>query len=99
EAGEIDDDDKAFIDQVLQPRLEQIQEATGEVITRIRTCSDRLIGNLLISEDQKASLIVIELSGEFMEHNNRPTIEKIEHLIDADAELQSQLPPGISLTM
>src|ERR1700685_159082 len=51
------------------------------VISRIRTLSDKEFGQLLVSEDQKATLVLLELTTDFTERKNEPTIAAIEDLI------------------
>lgn len=50
-------------------------------ITQIRSPSDEMIGEALLSEDGHAALVIVELSKKFLEYGNRPTIDKIEQLI------------------
>ena len=50
------------------------------VVTSIRTFSDKEFGQLLISDDQKATLVLLELTTDFTERKNEPTIAKIEKL-------------------
>ena len=75
--------DKEFIDQVLKPRIEEIDdEQQGQrVISKVRTFSDQSIGHFLESKDNKASLVVVELTTEFLKRANRRTIAKIEGLV------------------
>jgi hypothetical protein len=51
------------------------------LIQRVRTFNDKSIGNLLHSEDNKASLVVVELATEFLIRGNREIIHKIEELV------------------
>ena len=47
------------------------------IVSRIRTFSDKEFGQLLISDDQKATLVLLELTTDFTERRNEPTIAKI----------------------
>ena len=52
------------------------------IIARIRTFDGGIVGELLVSPDKKASLVIVELTTEFQEKRNRPVIAEIERLID-----------------
>ncbi len=64
--------------------------ASRSLITRVRTFKDRSIGKLLESRDGRASLVIVELTTEFLNRENFETIRKIEELISTDIER----PPG-----
>ncbi len=51
------------------------------LINDVRTFSDRKIGKLLESQDGRASLVIVELTTEFLNRENRETIHAIERLI------------------
>ena len=51
------------------------------LINDVRTFRDRKIGKLLESRDGRASLVIVELTTEFFNRENRKTIEAIERLI------------------
>ena len=119
--------DKAFIEEVLTPRLERIVKEEGAALEqaevtavaggeanaadvdvsgarcRVRTFKDELIGPLLESRDKKASLVIVELPTEFLDHRNAPLIARIEALIGGDGELRRAdpkaggIPPGLDL--
>ena len=91
--------DEQFIEEVLVPRLEQIREQEGSLISRIKTFKDPLMGKLLVSEDKKASLIILALTSEFLQWANRPTVEKIEKLLYTDLKHEHKVPPGLDLAM
>ncbi|MAX38011.1 MAG: transporter [Gimesia sp.] len=105
--------DLKFIEDTLKPQLEKIVEEQGgyatenteqgEVsqksnISRIRTYTDKSIGNLLQSEDNKASLVIVELSTEFLDQSNAKTVESIEHLL-ANDEFKKTIEPGLDITL
>ena len=82
--SELGDQDRAFISDVLKPRLDELltteQEASAAreslerppTVAEIRTFQDRGIGPLLVSADRQASLVVVELSSDFMESAQSP---------------------------
>ena len=80
----------------------------------IRTLSDKSVGRLLNSNDQQASLVLIELPTEFLDARNGKLIEKIENLIgyiDRNGKRQpgalhsenlpptERVPPGLDLAL
>lgn len=91
--------DEKFIEEVLRPRLEEIREREGSLISRIKTFKDPLMGKLLESEDGKASLVILALTSEFLQWRNRPTIEQIEKLLYTDLPREQKIPLGLDLAM
>lgn len=67
-------------------------------ISRIRTYTDKAIGDLLQSEDNKASLVIVELSTEFLDQSNGKTISSIENLIQ-DNEFKQTIEPGLDISL
>jgi len=67
-------------------------------ISRIRTYTDKAIGDLLQSEDDKASLVIAELSTEFLDQSNGKTVESIENLIQDD-EFKKTIEPGLDISL
>ena len=97
---QIDDNDRAFIEKKLTPRLEEIQREDNSIIEKVRDFSDNQVGKLLNSSDGKATLIIVELKNEFLDHRNKETIDRIERLIDAQTgELRKDIPPGLHLAL
>lgn len=107
-------EDLKFIEEDLKPRLEEIAEREGGYatkddgsgtpektsnISRIRTYTDKSIGDLLQSEDNKASLVIVELSTEFLDQSNAKTVANIEHLIQKDDEFKKEIEPGLDITL
>lgn len=78
-------------------------------ITQISSPADEMIGQLLISKDKTAALVIVELSKKFLEYGNRTTIDRIEQLIavpggdlfnDYDpVENVEGIPPGLVLRL
>jgi len=106
--------DLTFIEEKLKPQLEEIAkneggystEDNGEEgnaktsnISRIRTYTDKSIGDLLQSEDNKASLVIVELSTEFLDQSNGKTVESIENLIHHNDEFKKTIEPGLDITL
>jgi RND superfamily putative drug exporter len=130
------DEDKAYIDEKLVPRLAQLAglpesaksadgpadaakaKAAGPVeashsagsgseesiVADIRTFSDKDLGPLLISEDQKATLVIMELTTEFTQRRNDPLINKIEEAVGGpgkpgELQLDKGFPRGLELSL
>ncbi|MFI4852575.1 MAG: MMPL family transporter [Gimesia chilikensis] len=106
--------DLKFIEDTLKPRLEEIAEEQGGFaterkdnnsqtltsnISRIRTYTDKSIGDLLQSEDNKASLVIVELSTEFLDQSNAQTVESIENLIQNDEAFKQTIEPGLDISL
>jgi RND superfamily putative drug exporter len=68
------------------------------VMARLRTPSVPGSGAFLISPDEQALLVVIELSTEFLTNRNWPVIAKVEQLV-RDIKQQEKVPPGIDIAV
>ena len=95
EAGEILDSDRQFISQVLTPKLDDLAlaEQTDPVISQILTSENSDAGALLVSPDKKATIVVVELTTEFLDHRTR-VADQVEELI-GDLQRQGQVPSGL----
>jgi len=109
--------DREFIQNVLRPHLEQIQKNVivpaeesesgqpEQVITGIRTLDDPAIGELLVSEDGKATLVILELRTEFLEARNREVLKAVENLVSRNGELRrttdkdERIPVGLDIAI
>lgn len=97
---QIDDNDRAFIEKKLSPRLNLMQDEPNSFIENVRDFNDKQVGRLLNSEDGKATLIIVELKNEFLDHRNKATIDRIERLIDPEnGEFKKDIPPGLHLAL
>jgi RND superfamily putative drug exporter len=52
------------------------------LVASVHSVDDKGIGTLMMSADGKAALVVLELTTDFFSHLNRPTIQRIEDLLD-----------------
>ncbi len=75
--------------------------STPRLIDGIRTFKDREIGHLLESEDNRASLVLVEFTTEFLEYRNGPAIEKIEQLVGKGGTLYQtkDFPHGLHIVL
>lgn len=76
------------------------QEPKGpSIITSVSTFRDKNLGDLLKSEDNKATLVIVGLTTEFLDAKNGYTIKKIEHLLQDDREFREHIPPGLDISL
>ncbi|MFN0196107.1 MAG: MMPL family transporter [Planctomycetaceae bacterium] len=77
------------------------QKPPHSIISRVRTYTDKSMGRLLDSNDGKSSLVLIELTTEFLQETNHYTIEKIEKLIEVNGPLarEKSIPVGLELSV
>lgn len=69
------------------------------IIARIQTPNAPGTGSLLISQDRKLLIVLVELTTDFLSNGNGPTIAKIERLIrDSADQAKDQADANISLT-
>lgn len=69
-----------------------------QVIRGISTLQDRRIGTLLVSQDEKATLVVVELRTEFLDRQNGLVVERVEELLTAPY-IQARKPLGLSVSL
>lgn len=68
-------------------------------ISDVRTFRDPTMGKLLKSKDGKATLVLVELTTDFLDSHNQPTVKAIEDLLFADADFRKHIPPGLELAL
>jgi RND superfamily putative drug exporter len=61
------------------------------------THQDRNLGAMLLSPDQQATLVLIELPTEFLDSANAPLVHRLETLLFEDESLRSRRPEGLEL--
>lgn len=105
EAQPLVHEDEVFIEEVLRPRLETLREANPDLVVSINSSRDARMGKLLVSNDRKASLVIVALKSEFLDFGNKPTIEAIEAILatirtEIDPETKTpRMPAGLELAM
>jgi RND superfamily putative drug exporter len=70
----------------------------GSPISAIRTYQDPTLGRLLKSKDGKATLVLVELTTDFLDSHNQPTVKAIEDLF-TDPEFRQHIPAGLDLSL
>ena len=106
--------DRRFIAEKLRPGLERIAQEEGgggsgaqrprssrpsdPIIVRILTFEDREAGPLLISEDGRASLVVIDLTSDFLSRRNIPIVGKVDDLVGR-LRREGAVPAGLRIAL
>lgn len=67
-------------------------------VTAIRTFRDPKIGRLLRSEDQKATLVMVNLTKDFMDASNKRIVREVEELL-ASRDFMMIVPPGLDISL
>jgi len=109
----VEEQDLQFITQVLKPRLQTIVAAErdraevkgnssgpaeeGPIVWRICAFDDKAIGSLLMSDDRRATLVIVALTDDFYSRRNRPTIVAVEGLL-GEVRREGLIPPGLELS-
>lgn len=109
--------DREFIIRDLLPELERIQQEVlipadetesgkpEQVISDIHTLDDPALGELLISEDRKATLIILGLRTELFVAHNGIVIKRIKELISHRSDsgdspnISSRIPVGLDIAV
>jgi RND superfamily putative drug exporter len=103
--GEISAQDRKFVKQDLQPGLEKIikkdkDAARGKakpIIGAFHSPLDQREGPLLMSEDGKAALMILELRSELLEMRNWPIMAQIDALL-AGLKKEGKIPDGLEIS-
>lgn len=90
------DDETRFVTAHLKPLLQGMADEPGSTISHILTPSDPVVGKLLVSRDQQAMLVVVELTTKFLEFRNRGSVGRIEAEIKA-LRADAVVPDGLSI--
>ena len=69
-----------------------------QIIRAISTFQDDRIGPLLRSEDGHATLVLVELTGQFLNRGNKLVVARIEDLLKSK-EVQNALPLGLDVNL
>ncbi len=98
--GGLSEQDKALITEELEPRLKQLAQADmrDPSIVGIQSFNDGAGGVLLNSADGKVSLVLVDLSHDFLDPANWPSVAAIEKVID-DLRRDGKVPSGLALDL
>jgi putative drug exporter of the RND superfamily len=110
------DEDRSFVSSVLIPELHRLaglpfgadsdsdtssdSEPERRLVQDIKWFEDRRIGDLLISEDGQATLVVMDLTTEFLDQANAPLVASVEDFLERLTRIPadgnpSSLPGGL----
>jgi RND superfamily putative drug exporter len=70
----------------------------GPVIARVRSPDDPGVGALLVSSDNKAALVAVEMTTQYRDPRNWETVAQIEGLIDR-LRRETEFPPGLDIAL
>ena len=105
--------DKRFITQILVPRLREVaglppgrdthdDRAGDHLVSRLHWFGSRTTGSLFESDDRQASLIVLQLTTEFLDQRNASLIEDVESLLDEIRHIPhkqtGEIPAGLDVS-
>lgn len=74
------------------------ERSQTKIITAIHDLSDKGIGPLLVSDDQKASLVTIELALDFQDTRNWQPLHDVEQVI-SDLQSHKAVPEGLNIAV
>jgi RND superfamily putative drug exporter len=66
------------------------------LISRIRAFDAEVVGSLLVSNDRRATLVILELTSDYADRRNRPVIHAIEEALE-ELRHQGRVPDGLEL--
>ena len=73
------------------------------LISAVRTYRDRTLGKLIQSEDGKATLVLVDLTTDFLNTHNQKVVGQIQELLldtsEKSAEFRKHIPPGLELSL
>jgi RND superfamily putative drug exporter len=94
---ELSPEDMDFVARDLQPGLEQLRKKEAEpTIGAIHTFKEPGSGGLLVSQDKKATLVILELNSELLEHRNWSILARVDALWGR-LQREGKVPAGLIL--
>lgn len=69
------------------------------VIREVLTFRHPRVGRMLRSEDNQASLVLVQLSTEFLDARNKPIVEAIQDLLAPESEFRRKVPLGLDVSL
>jgi putative drug exporter of the RND superfamily len=90
--------DKKLIAREVEPELVHIAAKHRSIIDSVRTMTDPEVGPLLVSEDQHATLAVLELTSELLEHRNWLVMDDIDAML-GKLRVDQKVPAGLEISL
>ena len=94
----LSEQDRQFIRQILTPALKGLAGSNAAVVARIRSPDDPGVGALLVSRDNRAALVVVELTTRYRDPRNWDMVAEMERLIDRVRQGPG-FPPGLAISL
>ncbi len=73
------------------------------IISDVRTYRDKTLGKLIKSDDGKATLVLVDLTTDFLNARNHKVVGQIQELLfdtsEKSAEFRKHIPPGLELSL
>ncbi|MEK6259336.1 MAG: MMPL family transporter [Planctomycetota bacterium] len=88
-----------------EPAADNAKVAAGKrsLISAVRTYRDKTLEKLILSKDGKATLVLVDLTTDFLNSDNQETVGKIQELLldtsEKSAEFRKHIPPGLELSL
>ena len=88
-----------------EPAEGKPQEAVGQrsSISAVRTFRDKTLEKLIKSADGKATLVLVDLTTDFLDAHNQKLVGQIQELVldtsEKSAEFRKHIPPGLELSL
>ena len=88
-----------------EPAADKVKAAVGprSLISAVRTHRDKTMGKLIKSDDGKATLVLVDLTTDFLDAHNHKVVEQIQQLVlgtsEQNAEFRKHIPPGLELLL
>ncbi|HVV98868.1 MAG TPA: MMPL family transporter, partial [Planctomycetaceae bacterium] len=107
EEGKLTDADRKFVADVVHPDLAKLASKESEhgkntkrnsMVIDLRTPQDKNVGLLLVSPDDQAELLMLELTADFMEMRSFPLVQQVEEDLKAWRS-NEQRPKGLELSL
>ena len=81
----------------------QAAESQRSPISAVHTFRDKTLEKLLKSEDGKATLVLVDLTTDFLDAHNQKIVGQIQELVldtsEKSAEFRKHIPPGLELSL
>lgn len=104
--------DRDFIREVLIPGLREIAELPSDkdshgddadhIVSRLHWFGAKTTGSLFDSDDGQATLIVLQLTTEFLDQGNAPLIAEVEEFLEkvrrTPYDTAGEMPPGLDIS-
>lgn len=95
---ELLDQDREFVKDRLAPALKRLAGDAESKISQVRTPEDEDVGLLLTSPDERAMLVLVDLTTEFLAYSIVPPVDRIEELVE-ELRRDGAVPDGLEIAL